>query len=315
MKRSRIGNLIGAAAIGLAFVAGPAAAYPDKPVTYIIPFGAGGESGVTARLQEPVFKRFAGQDLVIKYRPGGGGAVVWNQLNAMPADGYTIVGINLPHIILQPLRGAKYKTRDIAAVSIFHYTPHALIVDADSRPKTFNDLMEEIAKRRVTFSGSGKGSANHLAQVQFDRLKGVKTAYKPYKGTAASIQALLQGKVDAAWGYTTVGAKYRGDVLMLAVAMEERHPEFPDVPTFKELGIDMVGGAYRGIAVPKKTPEAIKQRLSKLVRDITYDADYDARQTALGFMPLDVPLEDVEAFIKDRIAEIVPLARAAGLIK
>jgi tripartite-type tricarboxylate transporter receptor subunit TctC len=233
----------------------------------------------------------------------------------MPADGYTIVGINLPHIILQPLRGAKYKTRDIAAVSIFHYTPHALIARADSRPKTFNDLMEEIAKRRVTFSGSGTGSANHLAQVQFDRLKGIKTAYKPYKGTAASVQALLRGKVDAAWGYTTVGAKYRGDVRMLAVAMEERHPEFPDVPTFKELGIDMVGGAYRGVAVPKNTPEAVRKHLSTLIRDITYDADYEAEQTKLGFVPLDVPYEDVAAFIRDRIAEFVPLARAAGLVK
>ncbi|MDP6390891.1 MAG: hypothetical protein QF654_13430, partial [Alphaproteobacteria bacterium] len=66
---------------------------------------------------------------------------------------------------------------------------------------------------------------------------------------------------------------------------------------------------------PKATPEAIKQRLSKLVRDITYDADYDAEQTELGFVPLDVPLEDVKGFIADRIAEFVPLARAAGLIK
>ena len=88
------------------FASAAKAAFPEHPVTYAIPFGVGGESGIAARLQQPIFKTITGQDLVIKFRPSGGG-MTWSQLNAMNSDGYTIVGVNLPHIILRPLRGAK----------------------------------------------------------------------------------------------------------------------------------------------------------------------------------------------------------------
>jgi len=85
------------------------AEYPEKPVEYVIPFGAGGESGGTARLQQPVFQKLAKRDLVIKYKPGGGGAVAWSQLNEMMDDGHTIVDVYFPHILLHPLRGASYR--------------------------------------------------------------------------------------------------------------------------------------------------------------------------------------------------------------
>src|SRR5690606_37070865 len=80
-----------------------AAEYPDKTVNYIIPFGPGGESDISGRLQEPVFQKLTGQRLAIQYKPGAGGAVVWSQMNRMTPDGYTIIGTNLPHIVLQPL--------------------------------------------------------------------------------------------------------------------------------------------------------------------------------------------------------------------
>ncbi|MGH6914505.1 MAG: tripartite tricarboxylate transporter substrate-binding protein, partial [Geminicoccales bacterium] len=120
----------------------PAASYPKAPVNYIIPFGSGGESDIVAQLQQPYFKELTGQDLYISRKPGGGGAVVWNEINSMPGDGYTIVGINLPHIVLQPMLGAQYKTSDITAVYFFHYTPHAIAVRHDSPFRTLNDLVE-----------------------------------------------------------------------------------------------------------------------------------------------------------------------------
>lgn len=291
--------------------------WPEKPVDYIIPFGYGGESGITARLQQPVFKRLTGYDLVISHKPGGGGAVVWSQLNSMPNDGYAIVGINLPHIIIQPARGAGYKTEEITAVYLFHYTPNALIVANDSPYETIQDIIDDAKARpgEVTFSGSGKGTANHLAQVRFDNIAAIETDYRAFKGTGESIAALTSGAVDAAWGYTTGAVKYGDDVRVLGVAMETRHPNLPDAPTFHEIGIDMVDGAYRGIAVPKATPEAMRQQISNLFARLNQDADYIARKQALGFVPLDIPYAEVPAFLKKRIKKYRELARYAGLIE
>ena len=222
-------------------------------VNYIIPFGPGGESDISARFQQSFFKEKFGQDLVISYKPGGGGAVGWASLNGLNADGHTIMGVNLPHIIIKPAQKAVgFKTDDINSFYMFHFTPDALVVTADSPYKTLKDLIDDAKANpgAVVLSGSGKASANHLAQIKFDKMAEINTTYVPFKGTGAAVTALLGKQVKAEWGYTTVGAKQGEAVRMLAVAMEERHPLFPEVPTFKELGFDMVGGAYRGIALP-----------------------------------------------------------------
>ncbi len=246
-------TLTAAALVAATSLAG-AAGFPDKTVNYIIPFGPGGESDVSARLQEPVFKQLTGQSMAIQYRPGAGGAAGWSQLNGMAADGYTVMGTNLPHIVLQPLqKDVGYKTDEITTLYWFHYTPDALLVPADSPFKTLKDY---VARRKkapgaTTLSGSGTNSANHLAQQQFDKLAGIKTTYVPFGGTGPSNTALLGKQVSGSWGYTTVQMQLGDQVRCLAVAMEKRHPKLPNCPTFKEQGFDLVGGAYRGVAVPK----------------------------------------------------------------
>jgi tripartite-type tricarboxylate transporter receptor subunit TctC len=300
----------------LVFSIPAAAEFPKKPVDYIIPFGAGGESSVTARLQQPIFKKLTGQDLVVKYRPGGGGAVAWSQLNMMPGDGHTLIGINLPHILLQPLRGANYKTEDLGIVHIFHYTPQAILVREKSQYKTLKDLIKVINAKpgKVSFSGSGRGTANHLAQVWLDERLRAKSAYNSKKGTAAAITALLDEQVDASWAYTTSAVKHRDKLRMLAVAMEKRHPKFPGVPTFRELGYDFVGGAYRGVAVPKSTSEKVRLTISGLFGRIGDDPVFKSLKSELGFVPLSIGYKDIPAFMTSRRVEYLPLAREAGLI-
>ena len=113
--------------------------YPSKSINYIIPFGPGGESDISARHQQPFFKKMFGQDLIISYKPGGGGAVGWSQLNSMPTDGYTMMGINLPHIIIKPMqKDVGFKTEDVDGFYIFHYTPDAIVVSADSEFKSLH---------------------------------------------------------------------------------------------------------------------------------------------------------------------------------
>lgn len=294
------------AAMVAATMSGSAAlAYPDGPVNYIIPFNAGGESDVTARYQQPYFKELTGQDMIVQYMPGAGGAQAWSGLNGYNGDGLTIMGTNLPHIILQPmLQDPGYATEDITNIYMFHFTPDALLVRDDSPYQTVQDFIDAATQNpgSVTVGGSGTNSANHVANQRFMNETGTVTTYIPYTGTGATESALLGGEVEALWGYTTVAARQADGVRMLAVATEERHPLFPDVPTFKELGIDMVGGAYRGIAVPSSTPEEIRKQLSDIIGQINANPEFRKQMENDGYALIDVPYEEIPDFMAERKA-------------
>ena len=306
------------AAATMLATAGAAMAYPDKPVTYIIPFNPGGESDITARLQQPFFEELTGQSLIIKYQAGAGGAQAWSQLNQMTGDGHVIMGTNLPHIILQPLTSNPgYETDDLTNIYMFHYTPDAIIVSKDSQFKTLQDLID-YAKANpgaVTFAGSGTNSANHLALQRFNELAGVTTTYIPFGGTGPSVTALLGGQVMAGMGYSTVAANHADDTRMLAVATEERMALFPDVPTFKELGIDMVSGAYRGIAVPASTPEDIRKELSDIIDRINHDPDFIKRMEEGGFVVTNIGYDQIDAFMAQKKKELSAIAQQMGILK
>jgi tripartite-type tricarboxylate transporter receptor subunit TctC len=293
-------------------------AYPDKPVQYVIPFAPGGESDIAARLQAQVFSAKYKQEMIVINKAGAGGALAWSQMNAMPADGHTIVGVNLPHIVLQPLEPeTQYKTEDITPVYFFHYTPDAVVVAADSPFKTFADLVKAARDKpeAVTIAGSGTNSANHVAQVRLDRELGIKTTYVPFKGTGDLISSVLGGHVSAAMSYSTLAIQQKGKMRMLAVATEKRLPQFPDVPTFKELGFNWVDGAYRGIGVPKSTPPAVRKQVSDMMDAINKDPELRKRMTDDGFEVTDITLEMVPAFMKERTPQYLNSAKTLGLIK
>ena len=314
-----------AVAIALAGVAaGPiqaadsAADYPSRPIHYVIPFGPGGESDITARLQQPFFEKMTGQNMVVEYKAGGGGAVGWSQLNSMKGDGYTIMGTNLPHLIVKPMMGdVGFTTADITNVYMFEYTPDAIVVNKDSPFKTLDDLIAYAKKNPgyLTLSGSGNGTANHLANVRFNNLTGTTTTYIPFKGTGAAYAALRGGQVKAEWGYSTVAANHPGEVRLLAVATDKRMDIFPKVPTFKEKGLDMVGGAYRGVAVPKSTPEPVRKKLSSLIGKINANSKFKQEMAKRGFVELNVPYAKLPTFMKQKRAYYTQLAKTAGLLK
>ncbi len=295
-----------------------ALAYPDKPVQYVIPFVPGGESDLVARLQAQVFSAKFKQEMIVVNKAGAGGALAWSQMNNMPGDGHTIVGVNLPHIVLQPLEpGTQFKTEDITPVYFFHYTPDAVIVAADSPFKTFADLVKAAREKpeAVTIAGSGTNTANHVAQVRLDRELGIRTTYVPFKGTGDMISSILGNHVSAAMSYSTLAIQQKGKMRMLAVATEKRLPQFPDVPTFKELGYNWVDGAYRGIGVPKSTPQAVRKQVSDMMDAINKDPELRKRLTDDGFEVTDITLEMVPAFMKERTPQYLDSARTLGLIK
>ena len=317
ISRRTICSVLAGSALAVAGI-GVVAAFPDKPVDYVIPFGPGGESDISARFQQPFFKDKFGQDLVVSYKPGGGGAAGWAELNTYGGDGHKIMGINLPHVVIQPAQNdVGYTTDGLVPVYWFHFTPDAIVVRADSEFETLEDLVGFAKENpgKVVFSGSGKGSANHLAQVAFDKLAGVQTTYVAFKGTGASVTAALGGQVSAIWGYTTVGAAQGDQVRMLAVAMEERHPLFPDVPTFKELGYDLLGGAYRGIAVSSETPEELRTTWSDMIAEINADPEFQKKMLDGGFAMIDIPYAQMGEFMEARKSAYIEAARSAGILQ
>lgn len=313
--RSFISLLVAAAAC----TAQPGAwAYPDKPVQYIIAFSPGGESDVMARWQQIVFRKLYSKDMVILNKPGAGGGLAWSQINSQPADGHTIVGINLPHIVLQPMEGqVQYKTEDITPVYWFHYTADAIIVPIDSPYKTFGDLVKaaKAAPGKLTFAGSGTNSANHLAHEKFNILAGVKSTYVPFKGTGDLMASVAGNHVTGAMSYVPLAIQQKGKMRLLAVALNKRHPQFPDVPTFKELGFNWVDGAYRGVGVPKPTPMDVQKKVSDMMAALNKDPGILKQMADGGFEVVDIPVDKNAAFMQTRTREYVEMAKRMGLVK
>lgn len=296
---------VGVAAMATLGFSGPAAAqdFPSRAVEYIIPFNPGGESDITARMQEPLLEEMLSVDVNVRHQPGGGGAVAWSEFQGnAEADGHEIIGINLPHIVGQPIRrsDAGYETLGFDIITWFHFTPHVLIVPASSPFETLDDLIA-FAKENpqaVTMGGSGTFSGNHLETLRFEELADVDITYIPFTGTGPLPAAILGGHVGSVMSNSTLGVQMADDVRVLAVAAEERLDVLPDVPTFTELGYDIVGGTFRGVAAPKGTPA---DRIEMLADKFTKINETMAeRQVPMGFQMTDIRGDDAIALL-DRL--------------
>lgn len=292
---------------------------PDKNLTYWQAFPPGGESDISARHQQVVLKKKCPAiDTVVMYKAGGGGAILWSSANTLPADGVNIYGINLPHVVLQPLEGqVQYKTDDLVPVYWYHYTPDALVVPDASPFKTFADFLKaaQATPDKFNLGGSALNSANHAAHERMNTAFKIKTTYVPYKGTGDLANAVLGAQIDGAMTYTAFAINNKTRVRALAVAMDKRHPLLPDVPTFKELGVDWVDGAYRGVAVPKSTPPDVRKRLSDLFASLNADAEMKDMAAKSGFELVNVGTDGMDAFMKDRVKVYTEVAKKMGLGK
>ena len=296
-----------------------AQACPEKNLNYWQAFPAGGESDMSARHQQYVLKkRCPAIETIIQYKPGAGGGLLWSQMNQLPADGVNIVGVNLPHIVLQPLEGqVQYKTDDVTPVYWFHYTPDALVVTESSSIRSFQDFLAaaKAQPEKITLGGSGLNSANHAAHERLNASFGVKTTYVPFKGTGDMTTAVIGGHVSGAMSYTAFAINNKGKVRALAVAMDKRHPLLPEAPTFKELGVDWVDGAFRGIGMPKSSTPEQRKRMSELWAALNADPEMKALAAKSGFELVDVGVERMDAFMKERTKIYTDVGRRMGLGK
>jgi len=308
---------VGALALGaLAAFAQPC---PDKNLMYWQAFPPGGESDISARHQALVLKKKCpAVDTVIQYKAGAGGALLWSQMNTLPGDGYNVGGVNLPHIVLQPMEGnVQYKTDDLVPVYWYHYTPDALVVPEASPIKSFADFLKaaKADPGKLNLGGSGLNSANHAAHQRLNAAFSVKTTYVPFKGTGDMTLAVLGGHVDGAMSYTAFAVNNKGKVRAIAVAMEQRHPLLPDVPTFKELGVDWVDGAFRGVGVPKSTPPEQRRKLAEIFAMLNAEPEMKELAAKSGFELVNIGPDKMDAFMRERTRVYQEVGRQMGLGK
>jgi tripartite-type tricarboxylate transporter receptor subunit TctC len=294
-------------------------ACPEKNLMYWQAFPPGGESDLSARHQQVVLKKKCGAiDTIIQYKAGAGGGLMWAQMNNLPGDGLNVVGINLPHIVFQPIEGeVQYKTADITPVFWFHYTPDVLVVPESSPIKNFAEFIAAAKQSpgKMNLGGSGLNSANHAAHERLNAAFGIKSTYVPYKGTGDMSMAVVGAQIDGAVTYTPFAIANRGKVRALAVAMEKRHPLMPNVPTFRELGVDWIDGAYRGVGVPKSTSPEARKKLSDMWLALNNDAEMKELAAKSGFELVNIGADQMDAFMKERTALYIEGAKRLGLGK
>jgi tripartite-type tricarboxylate transporter receptor subunit TctC len=274
--------------------------YPNKQITYMVTFAPGGQSDREARRQQPYLEKALGQKILVDYKDAGGGAVGWAEAARGKPDGYQITGINLPHIIIQPLQqDVGYKTEQLLPVALFQSTPLGLIALNNSPYKNVKDLVDAAKKNpgKITIGGSGTGSGPQFAFLQLQKLMDVKFEYVPFNGAAPSITAFLGGHIDALMANSDDVVKYSDQSQVIGVATEAKFPALPNALTFKEQGVNLVETVDRGVAVPVGTPDNIVNKLEKAFLDITKMPEVIDAQKKEGFVTLSIGSKDTKAYV------------------
>lgn len=308
--------LLAGAAIAFASGAGEQRAYPSSAINYVIPFDAGGQSDITAQYQREGLERALGVDVVIRHQPGAGGALAWSALTRGRADGYTIAGNNIPHIIIQPLvrENAGFETADLRPVYMFQTTPIGLAVAANSPFDTLADLIDHARANpgRITVSGSGTHSGHHLAIMQLEYLSGAGFTYIPATGAAPSVTNFLGGHTQAILANSDDLVQHRQAMKILAIGTFERFHALPGVPTFIEQGYDFTAGIDRGVTVARDTPEEIVRALERAFDTVSRDRRFVAEMEALGFEMHQMGADEFAAYIERKQREITTVLIELG---
>jgi tripartite-type tricarboxylate transporter receptor subunit TctC len=315
LKRSALVAACLAGALGMA--AGPAAAaFPERTLTYVNPFSPGGECDIVQRMQQEPLKRELGVDVVIEYREGGGGAVGWAHVSRQRADGYTFACFSIPHIIAQPMtRNPGYQTDDLQIIYTYHSTPQVLIVRNNSPFQTLEDFIAAAKANpgSITVGGTGTASGNHLGAVRLMRAADVRLTWIPFPGSGPTIPALEGGHVGALMTNSTMYVQNKDKFRALAVATEERVPFLPDVPTFKELGYDVVEAIYRGALGPKGMPEDAVKRVAEALDKI--NREQAERKQDMGFQMHYYGPEESAALVERLKTEYRELLEELGMLR
>ena len=298
------------------------AKYPEKPLNIVVAFSAGGSTDVMARLLAEGLEKELGQKVAVINKPGAGGEIGFTEIAKAKPDGYTIGAVNLPTLItitfMRP-DTVKYSVDDFEKIANIVLDPATFTVSADSPFQNLNDLLEYAKEhpKAVTIGNSGVGTSGYMNILYFNSIMDLETTPVPFEGDAPCRAALLGNHIMASAIKISEAAPYlaEGTMRTLGVMAEERLPNYPDIPTFKEQGVDMVSASARGIAAPKGVPQDIIEILSKAIEKVV-KSDFFLQKAADMNMPLYyMPSEKYKEFFKNQEEFTKKFLKVTGKLK
>ena len=257
----------------------PKTDYPTKSIETLVGYAAGGASDIIARIVAEYLGNQLGESVVVQNMEGAGGEIAYTGIATAKNDGYTLGYINAPAKMSIPLsRSVNYKLDDFAFIGNVIYHENLIVVSPDGPYKSYDDLKAAIEANpgKITVGNSGAYADDHLASLKWQFETGLKVEDTVFQGTAPSLVALMGNHIDAViCNVADVVQKSKdGQVVVIATMGEERNPLFPDAPTLKELGFDVLMGNYTTLAAPADTPEEILTILREALEQAVNSPEY-----------------------------------------
>ena len=278
----------GAMALLPAFPAG--AAYPEHPVEFIVPFNPGGGADASQRVFNKYAEAIVGQSLVVVNKPGAGGTKGWAEFVRMKPDGYTLAIITPPFNVIPALARPKqtgYTLDQFTNICIYAVVPDVLLVREDSQYKTLADLVK-FAKAnpgKIKAANTGTLGADFMTTLLIEKETGVQFTQIPFTGGSKALQGTLAGTTEAMVASALFAVAQKGKLRTLAIASAERDANIPEVPTFKELGYDVVSERYRALAGPPGLPADIVGYWAGVCEKVTREPGFRADMQKIGQPP------------------------------
>jgi tripartite-type tricarboxylate transporter receptor subunit TctC len=321
-RRSLIHSAVAVAAVSALGL--PALAqdkWPSKPVTYIVPFPAGGTTDILGRLIGQKLGPVLGTTIVIDNKGGAGGGIGSEVAARAPADGYTMLGGTVSshaiNVSLYPKLGYD-PIKSFSPVVLIGSNPVVLVVGANSPYKTLQDVLAAAKAKPKTISSAsaGSGTSQHLSLELLGFKSGTQFIHVPYKGSGPAIQDVIGGQVDMMFDTTVVAGPHiqSGKVRALAVTSAKRLESMPNVPTVAESGVPgFEVTSWQGIFVPAGTPKPIIDRLHDEILKIIAQPEMQERLKTLGMQPTPLSTAEVAAFQKAEVEKWAQVIKAANV--
>ncbi len=320
MQRRTTLRLALAAAAAPALSAHAQGAFPGQPITVVVPFAAGGNLDVMARVVGVPMGKALGQPIIIDNRAGAGGAIGHEYTARAEPNGYTLVCTANGSFAVTPRLMPKrpFQASDFAPIGMIGVTPLVLEVPAASRFKDFADMLAYAKANpgKVSIAHSGNGTTNHIAILRMQEATGAQFTIVPYKGSGPALNDLLGSQVDAMVDQLPSSlAHLKAEKLRpLAVTTAARAPDLPNTPTLAELGLAKFDvSTAAGLLAPAKTPAAVVEQLNKALNGALADADVQKRLRELGTVPMPMTAAKFRAFLMDEDAKAEAMFKSGAI--
>jgi tripartite-type tricarboxylate transporter receptor subunit TctC len=310
-----------AASLGVASLRAQGLPYPDRPVTMVVTFTAGGSSDVLARAVADAMSRGLGRQLTVENRAGAGGQIGAESVAHAAPDGYTILfGTNGTLGIGPALyRNLRYSPEhDLEPIGILHKLPLLLIVNPSVPARNLRELIDYARANpgKLSFASAGTGTVSHLAGELFKEQARIDILHVPYKGGGSTFPDLLAGRVSMMLETipTALPLVRSGGMRAIGVTVKQRSPSAPDIPTLAESGLpDFDVSAWTGLFAPAGTPRAVIERLNAETVNITHDKAYVTLIQSMGTDVASSSPEEFGKFVHDDVARWTEVIRRAGI--